>query len=226
MRLRCRSVLAGLRRSERGAAACLSSDPHGGGKASGMASPVRAVSAPEGGEPGVVITPRHDFSIACVIGNERRSLIERLFRVAICHRAAAIHRGSCRVICSTSIWSGPSQWLAWSATPGMPANSPPIWPASRAVTDQTDARAVLQLLGARVRDVLAKGCPVDLHPRAFRRGDTIITAIGGIGVQIWWADVDDACTLRCRAAWRAASGRGCCRPRQEFGVEVLPPKGG
>jgi sarcosine oxidase subunit gamma len=51
---------------------------------------------------------------------------------------------------------------------------------------------VLRLSGARVRDVLAKGLPIDLHPRAFRTGDATTSIISHIGIQLW--QVDDAPT--------------------------------
>src|SRR4030095_9260063 len=53
-----------------------------------------------------------------------------------------------------------------------------------AVTDQSDARLVLRLSGASVREVLRKGVPVDLHPKAFRPGDVANTIVAHIGVQI------------------------------------------
>jgi len=95
-----------------------------------------------------------------------------------------------------------------------------------AVTDQTDARAVLKLHGPRVRDVLAKGCPVDLHPRAFRRGDTALTTIGGIGTQIWWADVDEAFHLAVPRSMAGSFWSWLVPSAQEFGVEILPAKNG
>ncbi|MHC8943955.1 sarcosine oxidase subunit gamma [Advenella incenata] len=39
-----------------------------------------------------------------------------------------------------------------------------------AVTDQSSAYSVLQLSGPKARCVLAKGCPLDLHPRVFDTG--------------------------------------------------------
>jgi hypothetical protein len=40
----------------------------------------------------------------------------------------------------------------------------------------------------RVRDVLAKGVPLDLHPRSFRTGDVASTLVAYIGVQIQQLD--------------------------------------
>ena len=59
-------------------------------------------------------------------------------------------------------------------------------------SDQSDGRALMRLSGSRVRDLLAKGCPIDLHPRAFKGGDVALTTISHIGVHLW--QVDDAPT--------------------------------
>jgi methylglutamate dehydrogenase subunit D len=187
----------------------------------GVASPGRF--GPEGGEPGIVITPRHDFSFACVIGSED----DRALTDHFVSRYGIEPPRNPRIVPGEMldlIWSGPSQWLAWSRRAEMPAELATGLKGIGAVTDQTDARAVLQLRGARVREVLAKGCPVDLHPRAFRRGDTIITAIGGIGVQIWWADVDDKLHLAISRSMAGSFWSWVLPCAKEFGVEVLPAK--
>jgi len=187
----------------------------------GIATPGR--SGAGSGDPGVIVTPRHDLSLAFVIGAEGdRTLADQVvsrFGIELPQtpRAAAEDLVD-------FIWAGPSQWLGVSIRPDMPAELAEQLKGMAAVTDQTDARAVLRLHGARVRDALAKGCPVDLHPRAFRRGDTIITAIGGIGVQLWWADVDDAVHLAVSRSMAGSFWSWLLPSALEFGVEVLPPK--
>ena len=42
---------------------------------------------------------------------------------------------------------------------------------------------MLRLSGPRVRDVLAKGVPLDLHPKVFKPGDVATTLVAYIGVQ-------------------------------------------
>jgi sarcosine oxidase subunit gamma len=124
------------------------------------------------------------------------------------------------------VWSGPSQWLALSSRTDMPAELAAALAGIAAVSDQGDARAILRLSGPHVRDALVKGCPVDLHARAFRRGDTVITAIGGIGVQLWWMDVDDALHLAVPRSMAGSFWSWLLPSAQEFGVEVLPPERG
>ena len=54
--------------------------------------------------------------------------------------------------------------------------------------DWSDSRALLELSGPRVRETLAKGLPVDLHPRVFKPGCAAVTRIGHIGVTLWQTD--------------------------------------
>jgi sarcosine oxidase, subunit gamma len=71
-------------------------------------------------------------------------------------------------------WLGPDEWLV--VTPGDLAAS--VGVALRAalsglrsaVTEVSGGQTVVVLRGASVRDVLAKGCPLDLDPRVFRVG--------------------------------------------------------
>jgi sarcosine oxidase subunit gamma len=71
-------------------------------------------------------------------------------------------------------WLGPDEWLV--VTPGDLTAS--LGAALRtalsgvrsAVTEVNGGQTVVVLRGASVRDVLAKGCPLDLDPRVFRSG--------------------------------------------------------
>jgi sarcosine oxidase subunit gamma len=81
--------------------------------------------------------------------------------------------------------TGPDQWLASAENvEGFAAKLRGRVGLFAAVTDQSDSRLVLHLSGPRVRDVLAKGVPVDLHPSVFRPGDVASTLVAYVGVQI------------------------------------------
>ncbi len=81
------------------------------------------------------------------------------------------------------------------------------------MSDQSDARLVLHLSGPRVRDVLAKGVPIDLHPKVFKPGDVATTLIAYIGVQIDMLDARDLAAHRAAQHGGHASGRGSRHPR-------------
>ena len=90
------------------------------------------------------------------------------------------------------------------------------------VADQSDGRVVLRLRGDRVRDVLAKGVPVDLHPRRFRTGDVASTLVAHIGVQI--EQLDDQPTFQLMA-FRSLAGSlwsWLTKSAAEFGYEIAP----
>lgn len=123
------------------------------------------------------------------------------------------------------VWAGRDQWLAVSEAGDGRTLEQRLRSALGEVaslTDQSDGRTVLRLSGPRVRDALAKGIPVDLHPRAFKPGDTAMTVVSYINIHLW--QVDDAPTydiamFRSFAVafwdWLAASAA-------EFGVSTKP----
>lgn len=67
------------------------------------------------------------------------------------------------------LWLGPNEWLvvAGEGEQLAAALDAALAGLHVSVTDISDARAVIALSGAQARDVLAKGCPLDLHPRSF-----------------------------------------------------------
>jgi methylglutamate dehydrogenase subunit D len=121
------------------------------------------------------------------------------------------------------IWSGPGQWLAHiepAPAAGMETVLAPL-AGMGAIVDQSHGCTVLRLTGPRVRDALAKGFPIDLHPRAFEPGDTAVMAVARIGVQLW--QNDDAPTYEMAVArgftlsfwhWLEASAA-------EYGIDLV-----
>ena len=174
------------------------------------------------GETGITITPRHDLSLAYVIASEREAataeLFSRRFRIELPVKPKAVGLGDL-----TIVWSGPSQWLALSGQAGLWRRLAEELNGHAAITDQSAARAVLVLEGARVRDLLAKGCPIDLHPRSFSRGDAAVTTIAGIGVQLWQAEDSDAFTIAVSRSMAGSFWSWLTHCAAEFGVEVRAP---
>jgi sarcosine oxidase subunit gamma len=71
------------------------------------------------------------------------------------------------------LWLGPDEW--WVVTPDDgPAMAGKLRAALTeqrcAVTDVSESRTCIHVRGPRARDLLAKGCPLDLHPRVFSAG--------------------------------------------------------
>ena len=84
------------------------------------------------------------------------------------------------------VWLGPDEWLL-SSTTETPEEletrvRAAVLPLGGSATDVSAQRIGLRLTGARVRDVLARGCSIDLHPRVFGRGSSAQTMLGQAGV--------------------------------------------
>jgi methylglutamate dehydrogenase subunit D len=89
------------------------------------------------------------------------------------------------------IGSGPDQWLAISSAlegSALAAKLRLSLAGLASITDQSDARAIFRLRGRGALKVLAKGCPLDLHARAFAPGDAALTVIHHMSVQLWQLD--------------------------------------
>ena len=89
------------------------------------------------------------------------------------------------------VWAGPDHWLAVAEREqnrDLEVELKAKLAGIASVVDQSDGRVVVRISGARARDVLAKGVPIDLHPRAFRPGDVAITHASHIGVILWQTD--------------------------------------
>ena len=94
-----------------------------------------------------------------------------------------------------ALWLGPDAWLL-TLPPGQVASligslRGALADVHAAITDVSDGRVALRLAGPSARDVLAKGCPLDLHPRAFATGSCAQSLLAKTSVLLHLLD-DDA----------------------------------
>lgn len=146
-------------------------------------STAEAGSFGRGGRPGVVATLLDGFGLASLFADDAAELsrfLERILGVGL--------PGSPSIVFGQEhdlIWVGPGQWLLRAASrDGFTELLGEISPRA-AISDQSDGRVALRLTGPHVRDVLAKGVMLDLHPAAFAVGDAASTSIAYVGVQLW-----------------------------------------
>jgi sarcosine oxidase subunit gamma len=86
------------------------------------------------------------------------------------------------------LWLGPDEWLVVSELSSgflVGALTDAVEGAHAAVIDVSANRTVLELSGPAARSVLEKGCPVDLHPSAFRVGMAVATTLARIPLLLW-----------------------------------------
>ncbi len=83
-----------------------------------------------------------------------------------------------------AIWLGPDQWLILLPAADAAALARGLAGHAASVVDVSDLRAVFELAGPRARDVLRKGCAIDLHPRVFGPGDCALTALARVRIAL------------------------------------------
>jgi methylglutamate dehydrogenase subunit D len=183
-----------------------------------------AVAAPKG-PVGVTLMPCDDLGLATVIARKGQTgaltaRVQALYGITLPTGPRRVAEGKLAFI-----GMGPSQWLAveqGSADPQVFATKLTKDLAGLASTsDQSDARAVIRASGPAARKALAKGLPVDLHPRVFGPGDAALTQIALIGAHIW--QIDEAPTYDI-AVFRSLAGSFAdwlIASAAEFGIATM-----
>lgn len=130
-----------------------------------------------------------------------------------------------------TVWAGPDDWFLIG-----PAGLAETWTARlsavltgrhHAITDVSSGYRVLQLAGPSARELLAQGCPLDLHPRTFQPGMSAGTVFFKASVWLWQTETTPVeaphYELLVRSSFqgyvqllvercRAAQGMSCARP--------------
>jgi len=129
-----------------------------------------------------------------------------------------------------ALWLGPDEWLVTCPADEVARLQSSLRDAladvHAAITDVTDGRAAFRVAGPSARDVLAKGCPLDLHPRAFPPGSCAQSLLAKASVLIHLSEDDrergpsfDVYVSRSFAhylwMWLEDAGR-------EYGVQIDP----
>ena len=89
------------------------------------------------------------------------------------------------------LWMGPDEWLVVSDSDAetlVGALRTAAGDGRAQVVDVSANRTVIELSGSAAREVLEKGCPTDLHPRAFADGTAITTTLARVPVLLWKID--------------------------------------
>jgi sarcosine oxidase subunit gamma len=93
----------------------------------------------------------------------------------------------------TAFWLGPRSWLLVAESDGSSladfiGKRDALNAAGGALFDVSAARVAYRLAGLRATNVLATGCPLDLHPRTFRAGDCAQSLFGRVNALLYKSD--------------------------------------
>jgi heterotetrameric sarcosine oxidase gamma subunit len=175
------------------------------------------------GEPGVVIEERVGLGLATVAcrkgqGDALKAAVAAAYGVEL-PVSSRVAQGAKVGFVGT----GPGQWLAVSealANEALARDLAQRLAGLASISDQSGGRTVIRVSGPRARDVLAKGLPIDLDPRAFPLGSAATSVISLMGVQLWQTDdtrIYDIAMFRSlsQSFWRWLTASAA-----EFGYEV------
>jgi heterotetrameric sarcosine oxidase gamma subunit len=137
-------------------------------------------------EAGVSLTEVRNFDLIQVMarrgkGAELAKAAKARFGVAPPDAPKAIQASD-----ATLIWSGPGQFFVLSNRGKHAAGAPTqAFAASASLSDQSHARVLISISGAKARTMLAKLSSIDLHPDAFPVGAAATTSMDHTSVTLW-----------------------------------------
>ncbi|WP_180685715.1 sarcosine oxidase subunit gamma [Streptomyces gossypiisoli] len=128
----------------------------------------------------------------------------------------------------TILWLGPDEWLVLSQADPTTVTAElreALGTDPGSVVDVSANRTTLELSGPAARQVLEKGCPLDLHPRAFGPGRAVSTTVGPVAVLLWQVgQVGDVPTYRLfpRSSFADYLARWLIDAMSEYRAPALP----
>jgi len=125
----------------------------------------------------------------------------------------------------TAIWIQPGMWMLSAAGHAEGAMARAIKDATgdaASIVDQTHGKTVLTLSGAKARDVMARGCRLDLHPRAFMPGHSAVTQVAHIGCMLRQFDEIPSYEMLVPSSFAETFFGWLTHSAAEFGYEIKP----
>ncbi len=120
-----------------------------------------------------------------------------------------------------ALWMQPRGWMLmapWQGEGALAGRLAPLASWAR-LTDQSHGRVVMVLSGPAWRDLLARLCRLDLHPRVFSPGCVVTTPLGA--VQVTLRATAEGAELFCLATLAEETMELLQLAGAEFGVRVV-----
>ena len=147
--------------------------------------------------------------------------VRRLFDVALPTKANTTARSDTL----TALWLSPRSWLlvagSASSLTGFTDKRDAINRQRGALFDVSASRVGWALAGPRAAEVLAKGCPLDLHPRVFAAGACAQSVYGHVNVLVEKRDEIPTFVLMVARSFARDVERALCVVAAQYGFDVL-----
>jgi len=173
--------------------------------------------------PGVVLSERTGLAL-CVISagankaNEVAAKMHSVTGLALPMEQMRVSKNGFALI-----GTAPGQWLAIAESKearALPAMLGVALKGVATVVDQSDGKAVLRISGPRAREVLAKGCSLDLHRSVFKPGSAGTTPVALIDCVIWQVDETPSYDLAVPTSFAESFWSWLTASAAEFGYTV------
>jgi sarcosine oxidase subunit gamma len=126
----------------------------------------------------------------------------------------------------TALWLGPTSWLlvAGSASPlsGFADRRDALNAAGGALFDLSASRVAWTISGEAATTVLAKGCPLDFHPRAFAEGACAQSVLGHVNALFYKRGAPPEFIVLIARSFARDVWRMLCVSAAQYGYDVLP----
>ena len=123
------------------------------------------------------------------------------------------------------VWLGPDEWLVVSAPESREGVAKGLEEALSglhvAVNDISSGQTIIRLRGPRARDLLNKGCPLDLHPRVFGAGQCAQSHIGKSNALIIQVDDEPTYDIIVRRSFADYLARWLLHSGMEYDIAVV-----
>lgn len=128
----------------------------------------------------------------------------------------------------TALWLGPASWLVVasgeSALADVDAVRDALNAAGGAVFDVSTSRVAWTIAGGQAATVLAKGCPLDFHQRAFEEGTCAQSVFARVNALFYRRAAAPVFTMLVARSFARDAWRALCLSAAPCGYDVLPPR--
>lgn len=145
------------------------------------------------GDPGIIIAERRPLAMVQVTAlSDAAATVRAAIAAALGIMVAATPNHAIQKDGVTILWVGPDRWLV--VEPDRPGRelvarlSEALTSTPAVLVDLSHGRTVFRITGRSSRDLLAKGCGIDFHPRAFPAGSCAQSLLGHVGALLHAVD--------------------------------------
>jgi sarcosine oxidase subunit gamma len=128
----------------------------------------------------------------------------------------------------TALWLGPASWLVVasgeSTLSDVDAVREALNPAGGAVFDVSASRVAWTIAGGLAATVLAKGCPLDFHQRAFAERTCAQSVFARVNALFYRRAAAPVFTMLVARSFARDAWRALCLSAAPCGYDVLPPR--